>query len=295
LKENFTTTLSDGRRLGYRFLGDPNGLPLFFFHGTPGSRFVLGENDLLAQIEGVRFIIPERPGYGLSTPLPNRTLLNWARDVKELAEFLKLDKFSVAGVSGGGSHALACAHELSGRINNVFLLSSSAPGTIKGATKGMALGNKLGFFLNRYSPGLASWLVNAQVKSATSDPDAFMDAMIQQLAEPDRKLLAKDFIRDAVQQDVVEAFSQGGDGMIADNLAFSGDWGFQVADVKNPVYLWHGMKDNLVTENMARYLAKTIPNCTATFVHNAAHLLTEEPSIVEEIKTVMLKKAITQN
>ena len=30
--------LSDGRQLGYADYGDPDGTPVMFFHGTPGSR-----------------------------------------------------------------------------------------------------------------------------------------------------------------------------------------------------------------------------------------------------------------
>lgn len=294
MKENLTLKLSDNRLLGYRFLGDPNGLPLFFFHGTPGSRFVIGENDLLAQIDGLRLILPERPGYGNSTALPDRTLLDWAGDVRELADYLKLNRFSIAGVSGGGPHALACAHEISDRINNVYLLSSNAPVHIKGATRGMSFGNKLGFFLNRHAPGLASRLIESQMKLATSDVDAFIDAMAQQLGEPDRKQLTKDFVRDAIRQDIQESFSQGASGMIADNRAFSGDWGFRVEDVKTSVYLWYGMKDTLVTENMARYLVEHIPHCKANFLTNAAHFLAEEPSVIGEIKQILFTKTTSK-
>ncbi|HYY29717.1 MAG TPA: hypothetical protein VE860_17375 [Chthoniobacterales bacterium] len=43
--------LSDGRRLGYRATGAPDGDPLFYFHGFPGSRL---EADLLCKDAGVR-------------------------------------------------------------------------------------------------------------------------------------------------------------------------------------------------------------------------------------------------
>ncbi|MEM1242624.1 MAG: hypothetical protein AAGI45_22565, partial [Cyanobacteria bacterium P01_H01_bin.26] len=31
-------TLQDGRQLAYECVGEPNGRPVFFFHGSPGSR-----------------------------------------------------------------------------------------------------------------------------------------------------------------------------------------------------------------------------------------------------------------
>ena len=88
-----TIKLSDGRTLGYEILGDADGSPLFFFHGTPGSRLVLAEDDLLAQVPGLRLILPDRPGCGLSDPAPARTLIDWPGDVAQLADHLGLERF----------------------------------------------------------------------------------------------------------------------------------------------------------------------------------------------------------
>ena len=113
---NQTIKLRDGRTLGYAEYGDRNGVPVVFFHGTPGSRLmaVPAWNDTSL---GIRLIAPDRPGLGLSTYLPHRTLLNWPGDVAELADALKLEKFIVAGVSGGGPHSLACAYALPDRVS----------------------------------------------------------------------------------------------------------------------------------------------------------------------------------
>ncbi len=90
-------SLSDGRTLGFRCIGDPGGRPVLFFHGTPGSRLVFSESDPIAQIPGVRLITPERPGYGISDPKPDRVLLDWADDVAEMADGLGIRTFAVAG------------------------------------------------------------------------------------------------------------------------------------------------------------------------------------------------------
>ena len=51
---------------------------------------------------GVRIVALDRPGYGLSDFQPDRTILDWPRDVEEAAEALGLTRFSVIGGSGGG-------------------------------------------------------------------------------------------------------------------------------------------------------------------------------------------------
>jgi len=97
-------TLKDGRNLGYIEYGNPKGIPIFLFHGTPGSR-IFGLEEPLIQQENLRIFTPERPGYGLSDPLNGRTIERYPDDIAELANHLEIEKFHVAGMSGGGPYA----------------------------------------------------------------------------------------------------------------------------------------------------------------------------------------------
>src|SRR3989344_8459465 len=103
--ENCTFKLRDGRILGYAEYGDPEGKPVFFFHGWPGARFSGKETDEAGKKSGVRIISTDRPGIGLSTYKKDRKLLDWPDDVAQLADYLKIKKFSLMGVSGGGPYA----------------------------------------------------------------------------------------------------------------------------------------------------------------------------------------------
>lgn len=94
--------LSDGRRLAYAEYGAANGIPVFLFHGLPGSRLSWGLLPNNPFPKGLRLIAPDRPGYGGSDPKPGRSLLDWVDDVVELADALAIDRFAVLGVSGGG-------------------------------------------------------------------------------------------------------------------------------------------------------------------------------------------------
>jgi len=94
--------LSDGRLLAYQCYGQVDGRPLYFFHGFPGSRLqaaLLHEQALAA---GVCLVAPDRPGFGRSTPDPQRTISGWSADVAQLADHLGHERFGVLGVSCGG-------------------------------------------------------------------------------------------------------------------------------------------------------------------------------------------------
>ncbi len=51
----------------------------------------------------------DRPGYGLSTPLPGRSIADWVPDGIAVADHLGIDRFVAVGVSTGGAYALALA------------------------------------------------------------------------------------------------------------------------------------------------------------------------------------------
>jgi pimeloyl-ACP methyl ester carboxylesterase len=88
---NQSIQLSDGRTLGYAEYGPANGVPVFYFTGGNSSRFEGEWFENAAIKKHIRLIVPDRPGFGLSTFQPTRQLLDWPADVVELANALSLD------------------------------------------------------------------------------------------------------------------------------------------------------------------------------------------------------------
>jgi pimeloyl-ACP methyl ester carboxylesterase len=125
--EDGTLLLGDGRKLGYAQYGRPDGEPLFYFHGHPGSRLEARFAHRAAAEAGLRVVALDRPGYGLSDFQPGRVITGWPADVAEAADLLRIGKFSVAGASGGGPYALACAWRLPGRVIRAAVISGVGP------------------------------------------------------------------------------------------------------------------------------------------------------------------------
>ena len=136
--------LPDGRELAWLESGDPKGPAVFVFHGTPGSRLEVSCDQVPIISSGVRFIAVDRPGYGHSTFQRGRRLADWASDVTRLADHLKIDGFSVIGVSGGGPHAAACARFISERVLGAGIVSGVGPLAEPGAENEMMGFNRVG-------------------------------------------------------------------------------------------------------------------------------------------------------
>src|SRR5512141_1163093 len=121
-KENQQLQLPDQRRLGFAEYGDPDGAPVFYFHGWPSSRLEARAAHAPALNLGLRLVAPERPGYGLSDFQPGRTIGDWTKDLLVLAGHLGWSKFGVVGISGGGPYAMACAALIPERLTSVSLV-----------------------------------------------------------------------------------------------------------------------------------------------------------------------------
>lgn len=127
MAKDFAVRLSSGRNLEVSEAGDPAGLPIFVLYGTPCSRLFYPQHAADAERRHIRLISYSRPGYGNSTPLPGRRMIDDAADVSAIADSLGLDRFAIWGHSGGGAPALACAAALPRRVVAAASLAGCAP------------------------------------------------------------------------------------------------------------------------------------------------------------------------
>ena len=120
-------TLPDGRRLAYESRGNPKSkFTALYLHGTPSCRLeFLGMNEGILDSVGLQLIGVDKPGYGQSDPHYGRSLQSFVRDLEHLADHLRLQRFLVIGVSGGGPYSWAIARYLPQRVQGVLIFSGA--------------------------------------------------------------------------------------------------------------------------------------------------------------------------
>jgi pimeloyl-ACP methyl ester carboxylesterase len=272
-QNTLSISLRDGCILAYAEYGDPHGKPIFFFHGTPGSRFFRPPDEITTYL-GVRLICVDRPGYGESTFQPGRRFLDWPYDIAQLADSLGIDKFAVAGHSGGGPYVLACAVALPKRIKAAAVISGAGPMDTPDIKRGMSSTNKLGVTIGRFIPWpLWQALIWVFYHRRADDPAADIEGGNALRPLADNVQIHKLEVRQACILSEIEAFRPGLRGLAWDARLLTRSWGFQLEEIRVPVHLWHGTADDQATVSMARYIARKIPNCKATILENEAHLL----------------------
>jgi len=281
--EDGTLLLGDGRRLGYAQYGQPDGEPIFYFHGHPGSRLEGRFAHSAAAAAGFRVIALDRPGYGLSDFHPGRTITDWPADVASAADLLDLPRFGVAGASGGGPYALACAWRMPDRVTRAAVISGVGPYQVPGITRGMRWQNQVGFRWGSRWPALGRVLMRSMHRNVTSRPARTIEALARAMSAPDAKIVSRPDVRDVLIADITEAFRQGSEGAAWDMVLLGRPWGFSLREIQPEVHLWQGEADVLVPPAMGRYQAAQIPHCHARFLPGEGHLLIIEhmPDLLE--------------
>jgi pimeloyl-ACP methyl ester carboxylesterase len=255
--------------------GDPRGHPVFFMHGTPGSRVGTLPSESELWERGVRLISFDRPGYGFSDRRPDRTVADVALDVAKIADRLGVQRFAVIGRSGGGPHALACAALLPNRVTRAAALVSLAPWEAESDGLdwfgGMAHSNVDAYTTAARHPERLSLRLGRAAKKIKADPSSHVAVLTPEMPETDQQFVDDDDIRAFLAQNFAEALRKSADGWIDDVLAFCSPWGFDVADITVPVLLWHGGQDVFSPVSHTQWLARKIPGAIVKTPTDRAH------------------------
>ncbi|WP_433076343.1 alpha/beta fold hydrolase [Dactylosporangium sp. CA-052675] len=287
-----TVKARDRRAIAVEISGDPDGVPVFLLHGMPGSRVGPRPRGSVLYRLGIQLICYDRPGYGGSDRHEQRTVASAVEDVEDIAADLELDRFSIVGRSGGGPHALACAARLPDRVTSAAVLVGVAPANAPDLDwyAGMTDAN-----VREYSTVGADWLklverVRLQADRIRRDPVSLVKSLQQQMTDPDLRVVDDVAIQRLLADTYAEALRPGPYGWIDDLYALRSDWGFDLADVHQPVLLWHGAEDNFTPVSHARWLARKIPNAEIRVETETAHFGAVEvlPEILHWLMTSAL-------
>ena len=265
--------LGDGRRLGYADLGDHDGIPVFYFHGWPGSRLdpipVIGA----AERAGIRLVSVDRPGFGLSDPAPGRRLIHWPNDVSQLADQLRMERFSVLGWSGGGPSTAACAWALRDRLDAAGIVAGWSQMS-QPALRREAGSDRYMLGLAAFSPLLLQPAMALMAVAARRLPHRFLIRIASQgLSDSDKRILAEPEVASSAAASGREAFARGRAGAADDLVATVGDWGFALEDITFPVQLWQGTDDHSVPPAVMADYRERLPHNTYVEFPGEGHLI----------------------
>ena len=266
--------LQDGRRLGFAEYGDPAGKPVILFHDLWGNRTLRHPDDSILTRLGIRLIGMDRPGFGLSTRKPGRSLMDVVDDVMLLAKALKIDQFAVLGYSAGGPYALACAWRFPQIVTRGAVVCSLPP---MDHAQGFQAVHAYYSRLFQLASGMESFFrllmrgffwIDSQ-REATQHIREFAAA----LSAADRKIL-QDIRVHSRRREMWDEIRRGGsDAFVDEMVTLVQSWGFRLQAIQIPVDVWWGESDAFSAPTVGKRMQNLIPNARLRLEPQAGHLI----------------------
>ncbi len=266
--------LPDSRHLEVAVSGPTEGVPLLFHHGTPGSSVPVRAFQRAAAARGLRLVTYSRPGYGDSDRRSERSVVDAVADVEAVLDALDAPRCLVAGWSGGGPHALACGARLPSRVAAVLSIAGVGPYGVAGLDflAGMGEQNVDEFGAALAGPEqLRAYLEKDADALRTTTAEHIVSALGSVLPDVDVAVLTDEFGED-MAAGFAGALRHGVDGWLDDDLAFVRPWGFELAEIRVPTFIWQGSADLMVPFAHGQWLASAVPGATVHLVEGEGHL-----------------------
>jgi pimeloyl-ACP methyl ester carboxylesterase len=251
-----------GMQLHYRDEGPgEDNLPLVLIHGTSSSLHTW--DSLVAALPEKRCIRLDLPGFGLTGPDPKRdySIQNTVKIVDELLQKLNADSCIIAGNSLGGFIAWSYALVYP-RAKKMVLIDAAG---FNSGTKGKNLAFQLARIpvvnqlLKIVTPRS---IVRKSLEQSYGDPSKVTDALVDRYFELN--------CRTGNRQALLDRF----------NLPFSGDTN-HIKDIKIPVLILWGQKDQLIPVSQANKFETALPNNQKIIYPELGHVPMEEsPELV---------------
>lgn len=252
-----TVQLANGCTLGFAEYGPPEGNPMLYFHGNPGSRLELtlfdGLDATLTQLN-LRIIAVDRPGIGLSDFQPGRRFVDWPANVAEFGDkVLKMDRFNLMTYSAGGPFGAVCALKIPNRLEKVTLISSPCPFNEPGALEGV--GPSMYWKSAKIHPSLTGLILRVAAGSTKLPPPKQAG-----MARVDYDFIAQldDFYARFMAATFKESCRRSPRGPAYEASMYVKDWGFSVNDIHKKIDLWHGGLDMNAPLNHLRWLEQRL-------------------------------------
>jgi len=286
-------TLQDGRKLSYSDTGLRSGVVVIFLHPSTGSRLQRHPDESILFKNKIRVIAPDRPGFGLSDPKHDLTLLNYADDLCELVDQLQVERFVLAGYCGGAPYALASTMKLSKRVMHTLLISSVSPYEQINLFYGVKSSNKLLAKLALNFPSALQTLLKLMARNLLINPERYFDQVYPHLCESDAAALSEPEVTDNILLALREAMRQGTSAVSQDLYLLSQAWGVDFSQITQPISIWHGTLDQHVPVNLIQKLHRALPNATLHKVAGHGHLLIyyRWQEILQSLKIPSTKKS----
>ena len=274
--DDTTVRTASGRTLAYAETGEPDGAPVFYFHGIPGSRLDFHQpfNRPALDGAGVRIIGIDRPGYGGSDFQRRRRYTDCSRRRGDRGRRPRNRPLRHRRLFGRRSLRRRVRHRTPHRVTSVGVVSGDGPAEMPNFRDGMGKTDALMIRIARWASPVGRLAINQARRQAERAPEKFSGQFDKELSPPDVAVHREAGMREAVRVAFLESTRHGARGIIEDYRIWSAPTGLDYTKVHCPARLWHGDADAVVPVHHASYVAALIPDAELEVMPGVGHLHT---------------------
>jgi pimeloyl-ACP methyl ester carboxylesterase/DNA-binding CsgD family transcriptional regulator len=247
--------LPDGRRMAFVDRGDPHGIPLVFTRGILGSRLAVSPDESILWDKGIRLLVPDRPGSGMSDPNPGHTLLTWTQDVHWLAQHLGITRWHLMGFATGAAYALACAYASPQQVASALLVGAAPEIHTRRDLQWFRGALQHGLMLCRYAPALVQRIYGLLTKNVERRAHQYFNDTLSGMPAVDQDVFTDSALRHNEAQALLEGTAQGNPTFLNEMCIAASAWGFAIGEIASPLSFWHGQLDPYVSWKASEKMA----------------------------------------
>jgi pimeloyl-ACP methyl ester carboxylesterase len=264
-------SLRDGRAMGYAEYGPADGTPVVFLAGAGCGRLMSFGDDVLRKRQ-VRLISVDRPGLGMSSPHPDKTLASVAADVAHLVDELAGHPVPLVANSQGAPFGLAVAR--AGAATGVVL--ASPVDDMAHPPMRAALPEHYRTLLDDVAadPG------RAVIVLSNATPDGLIDMVMRDHPASDTPVYGDPAFRACYLAALSDGFRDGADGYARDTVLAMTAWPECLFTVDVPVAVLMGADDHAHSPDGGRTLAARLGATLSVVDGVGGSLLWARPDLV---------------
>ena len=245
----------DSHAISYAEYGGKTGFPILINHGLIASIDDYTLFERLIRINA-RLVCIARPGYGESSPYVLQNIAEWAELVEILVNHLQLAQFDVLGMSSGAPYSYALGYKFPDRVRHIYIYS-----------------------------GIPA-LYDAEVQSHWPF-EVKKGASIAEMQSLARELFFSYLSKEDLESNEIKDSMRNNCFGIAQDLRIRcNNWGFDLSQIRQKVYMQHSKIDGAVPFITAELTSKRLPNCKLIAKEDGEHFSPE--SLGEFIESVIV-------
>ena len=220
-QERLRVIMADGRRVAFIDYGPAGGAPLLVGHGFHTGRLMPEPLLVRCQAAGLRVIIPQRPGFGLTDPAVGDYLEAASGDLAAILDSLGYGEARALYRDGGVATLIALAQRYPGRLQRAVLVNPRPPRWARAPPTGpiSAISRLL---LDR--PALIEPFAEMLRRQTRTDALAAMLRRACQDCEADRRLIADEAVLRHLVRDAQGLLARPVTGFVDEQRVYASGW-----------------------------------------------------------------------